>query len=129
VANRQVAGSVACNVHGIDAWIVKCPALRSFDDDQAWFRSMVVQVAKQLLKEASWGAKLRLFVGAGLSMVDLASDIAMVVPYMNEGEEGNARSPLLMIGACLLFQLSVVYAQTSGGPRRVMVKEMRIVLS
>jgi len=72
---------------------------------------------------------LRLFVGAGLSMVDLASDIAMVVPYMNEGEEGNARSPLLMIGACLLFQLSVVYAQTSGGPRRVMVKEMRIVLS
>jgi len=62
---------------------VKFSALRSFDDEQAWLRPMIVQVAKQLLKEATWGAKLRLFVGAGLSMVDLASDIVMVVVYMH----------------------------------------------
>jgi len=42
-----------------------------------------------LLKEAIWGAKLRLFVGAGLSMVDLASDIVVVVvTYTNEGGGG-----------------------------------------
>ena len=46
---------------------------------------MAVHVAKQLLKDASWGSKMRLFVGAALSMVDLASDIAMLVTYMNEG--------------------------------------------
>ena len=62
---------------------MKFSALRSFDDEQAWLRPMIVQVAKQLLKEATWGAKLRLFVGAGLSMVDLASDIVMVVVYMH----------------------------------------------
>jgi len=34
-----------------------------------------------------------------------------------------------MISACLLGQLRLVYKQTSGGPRRVMVKETLIVLS
>ena len=72
---------------------------------------------------------MRLFVGAGLSMVDLASDIVMVVTYTNEGQEGTARSLLAMISACLLVQLWMVYMQTSGGPRRVMVKEILIVLS
>jgi len=72
---------------------------------------------------------MRLFVGARLSTVDLASDIAMVVTYMNEGQEGTARSLLVMITACLLMQVWVVYSQASGGPRRVMVKEKLIVLS
>ena len=129
---RSLAVSLATNLTaeaGVAEWIGRNPALWSFDDDQAWLRPMVVHVAKQLLKEASWGAKMRLFVGAGLSMVDLASDIAMVVTYANEGQVGNARSLLVMISACLLLQLCLVFVQTSGGPRRVMVKEMLIVLS
>jgi len=81
------------------------------------------------LLTASWGAKMRLFVGAGLSMVDLASDITMVVTYMNEVQVGNARSLLVMISTCLLSQLLVVFVQTSRGLRRVMVTEMLIVLS
>jgi len=123
---RSLAVSLATNMSaeaGVDEWIVKCQALREFDDDQA------VAVAKQLRKEATWGSKMRLFVCAGLSMVDLASDIAIVVTYMNEGQEGTARSLLAMICLCLLFQLWIVHAQTSGGPRSVMVKEMLIVLS
>jgi len=85
---RSLAVSLATNLSaeaGVDDWIVKCPALREFDDDHAWLRPMAVHVAKQLLKDASWGSKMRLFVGAALSMVDLASDIAMLVTYMNEG--------------------------------------------
>ena len=103
---RSLAVSLAANLTaeaGVDEWIGRNPALREFDDDQVWLRPMLVQVAKQLLKEASWGSKMRLFVGAGLSMVDLASDITMVVTYANEGLVGNARSLLLMICTCLLF--------------------------
>ena len=47
---RSLAVSLATNQSaeaGVDEWIVKYPALREFDDDQAWFRSMIVQVAKQ----------------------------------------------------------------------------------
>ena len=88
-----------------------------------------VTVAKELLKEARWGAKRRMFVGAGLSMVDLASDVAKVILYVSEGQVGNASSLLAMISKCLFIQLITVYAQTSRGPRRLMVKEMIIVLS
>jgi len=114
---------------GVDEWIGRYRALCELDEQNVWFRPMIVIVAKQLLKEAAWGAKMRLYVGAGLSMVDLASDIAMVVTYSNEGQVGNAGSLLMMISACLLIQLFAVFVQTSGGPRRVIVKEMLIVLS
>ena len=65
---RSLALSLATYMsahEGVDAWIVGCPGLREFDDDQAWFRVAVIAVATKLLKEASWGAKLRLFAGAG----------------------------------------------------------------
>jgi len=67
---RSLALSLAMSLSaeaGVDDWIGKCPALREFDDDKAFFRVMVVAVATNLLKEATWGAKLRLFVGAGES--------------------------------------------------------------
>ena len=57
---------------------------------------MVVVAAQELLLTASWGVKTRLYLGAGLSMVDLASDIAMVVTYTNEGHVGTAISLLVM---------------------------------
>jgi len=69
------------------------------------------------------------FLSPGLSIADLASDVSMVILYTSEGQVGNARSLLAMIGMCLLLQLGLVYAQTSTGPRRVMAKEMLIVLS
>jgi len=72
---------------------------------------------------------LRQFVGTGLSMTDLASDIAMVVTYLSQRQVGTASSLLAMIGACLLIQSWLVYQQTSGGPRRVMMVEILIVLS
>ena len=69
---------------------------------------------------------MRLYVGAGLSMLDLATDIDMVMVYMREGQVGAASSLLVMISACLLIQLTFVYFQ---GSRRVMVKEVLIALS
>jgi len=62
-------------------------------------------------------------------MLDLATDINTVVVYMNAGQVGTASSLLVMSSMFLLLQLCVVYLQTSGGPRRVMVKEMLTMLS
>ena len=53
----------------------------------------------------------------------------MVVVNMNAGQVGTASSLLVMSSMFLLLQLCVVYLQTSGGPRRVMVKEMLTMLS
>ena len=105
------------------------PGVAEFDDDQAWFRVMIVQVAKQLLKEATWGVKLRLFVGAGMSMLDMGSDVTMIVVYFSEGQNGNASLLLAMIGTCLFFQFLIAWMQTRTGPRREMAAEMLIALS
>jgi len=102
---RSLAVSLATNQSteaGVDDWIVKCPALRSFEDDQAWLRPMIAQVAKKLLKEASWGSKMQLFVGTGLSMVDLASDIVMVVLCLNEGQEGTYKTDRYRCPTCII---------------------------
>ena len=48
----SLAGNMSAEA-GVDEWIVKCPALREFGDEQAWLRTMIVQVTNQLLKEAT----------------------------------------------------------------------------
>ena len=76
------------------------------------------------------GAKMRLFIGAGLSFVDMVTDVSMINQYMStEGEEGYGKALLAMVGLCLLLQLGFVWLQTRKGPKKEMVKEMLIVLS
>jgi hypothetical protein len=91
---------------------------------------MMDTIAQRLLESVSWGLKMRLYTGAGLSTMDLFSDLFMIYTYATTpGQEGTALSLTIMVGFCLLGQLSLVLAQTNKGPRRVMLKEMLIVLS
>jgi len=63
-------------------------------------------------------------------MLDMASDVATIVLYLNtEGQEGNAHSLLAMVCLCLFFQLMLVYVQTINGPRYILMMETLIVLS
>jgi hypothetical protein len=72
---------------------------------------------------------MRLYMGAGLSMMDLISDVYMIYTYATTGEKGTALSLAVMVGLCLLFQFILVLVQARKGPGRVMVTEMLIVLS
>jgi hypothetical protein len=72
---------------------------------------------------------MRLYTGAGLSMLDLYSDVYMIYTYATTGEKGTALSLAIMVGMCMLLQLGVVWAMTRKGPRSLMLKEMFIVLS
>jgi hypothetical protein len=40
-----------------------------------WFKPMLNTIAQRLLENVGWGIKLRLYVGAGLSTLDLFSDL------------------------------------------------------
>jgi hypothetical protein len=90
---------------------------------------MMDTVAQRLLESVSWGLKMRLYTGAGLSTMDLLSDVFMIYTYATTGQQGTALSLAAMVGLCLLLQLSLVWVQTRKGPRRVMLKEVLIVLS
>jgi hypothetical protein len=72
---------------------------------------------------------MRLYTGAGLSTMDLFSDMFMVYTYATTRQQGTALSLGIMVGLCLLGQLFLVWVQARKGPRRVMLKEMLIVLS
>ena len=91
---------------------------------------MMDTIAQRLLESVSWGLKLRLYTGASISTLDLLTDVYMIFTYATtEGQQGTAWSLAGMVGLCLAFQLLIVWIQTRKGPRRVMLKEMLIVLS
>jgi hypothetical protein len=91
---------------------------------------MMDTIAQRLLESVSWGLKMRLYTGAGLSMLDLYSDVFMIYTYATtEGQKGTALGLAIMVGLCLLLQMLVAWLQTRKGPRRVMLKEMLVVLS
>jgi hypothetical protein len=90
---------------------------------------MMDVIAQRLLESVSWGLKMRLYTGAGLSTMDLLSDTYMIYTYATTGQQGTALSLAIMVGLCMLGQLFLVWVQTHKSPGRVMLKEMLIVLS
>ena len=90
---------------------------------------MMDTIAQRLLESVSWGLKMRLYTGAGLSTLDLLSDLYMIYTYATTGQRGTAQSLGIMVGLCIGVQLWTVFNNTYKGPRRVMLKEMLIVLS
>ena len=90
---------------------------------------MMDTIAQRLLESVSWGLKMRLYTGAGLGTMDLVSDLYMIFYYSTTGQQGTALSLAIMVGLCLLGQLLMVLGQTYKAPRRVMVREMLVVLT
>ena len=122
--------SESTSVSAVDEWIQRYPALGEFDAAHAWFRPLVYEIAKKLKANVSWGANRRLYVGASLSVLDMVSDIYMIVEYWNTPGKKNTAVALL---TCLLMnlaaQLLIVIGQNMKAPRRVLFREMLYVLS
>jgi hypothetical protein len=72
--------------------------------------------------------KIKVFGSGGLSTLDLVSDVYMIYEYATTGQQGTALSLAIMVGLCLLFQLFLVLTQNLKAKKRVMLKEMLIVL-
>jgi len=89
---------------------------------------MLNVVAKRLLGEVSWGLKLRVTIGAGLSILDMATDTVVIVGYMGDEEtKGYGWSLLWMVVASIICQLLTVFIQNRKKPL-LMAKEMLIVV-
>jgi len=90
---------------------------------------MLNVVAKRLLGEVSWGLKMRVAMGAGLSILDMATDIFVIVGYMrDEKTRGYGWSLLGMVVGSMVLQFFMVFLQNYKKPR-VMAKEVLIVLT
>jgi hypothetical protein len=90
---------------------------------------MMDTVAQRLLESVSWGLKMRLYTGAGLSTLDLITDLYMIYTYATTGQQGTAVSLSIMVGIGLFVQVLVVWAQNRKGPRINTAKEVLVVLT
>ena len=82
---------------------------------------MLNVVAKRLLGEVSWGLKMRVMMGAGLSVMDVATDIFVIVGYMGKDEtKGYGWSLLWMIVGCMACQLLLVFIQNRKTPLKML---------
>ncbi|GMI28630.1 hypothetical protein TeGR_g11984 [Tetraparma gracilis] len=104
----------------VDEWIIRFGALQQLDAEQPWFRPMMHQIAMKLLGDAAWGLKARLFFGAALSMVDMASDLNMVVLYWSNDQFRDAYLLLGCILGSILLQLFVVWIQNGAKPTHLL---------
>jgi hypothetical protein len=86
-------------------------------------------IAQRLLESVSWGLAFRLYTGAGLSTLDLFTDLFMIYRYMTTGQQGTATSLAIMVGLCMLGQLLITFIQSRKSPTSVLLKEMLIVLT
>jgi hypothetical protein len=114
----------------VEEWILRYPALRELDSTHAWFRPMVNEIAKTLLAEASWGARVRLYAGAGLSMLDMVSDMYVIVLYWGSADEADVGNTLFaFLLANIAWQLLNTSLNYWRAPLRVLLWEMFYVLS
>jgi len=106
---------------GVDEWILKFRSLRALDKEEVFFRPMMDVVAKRLLGEVSWGKKTRVVMGAGLSLMDMATDVFVIIGYMKSAEtKGYGWSLLWMIAGSMLLQLCTVYMQNRKKPLKLL---------
>ena len=123
--------SESTSVSAVDEWILKYPVLGEVDVAHAWFRPLVYEIAKKLKADTDWGAHRRLFVGAALSMLDMGTDINMVLIYWNTpGMVGAGDLMMQLLLANVAWQLLlVIIIQNRKAPWKVLFWEILYVLT
>jgi hypothetical protein len=112
-------------VLGVEDWVLYYPALVEFDSSHVFFRPMMNEVAKKLMEDAMWAASFRLLFGAVLSILDMVSDLYVIIAFKGTEEfekEGNLLLGMLI--ANLFAQLLVVYMQNRNAPGSVLFWEV-----
>jgi hypothetical protein len=126
-----LAASLASNLTAetaVDEWIGKYPALQQLDRVEVWFRPMMNTVALRLLGEVSWGLKFRVVSGAGLSMLDMVSDISVIVLYLDSpGQKAYGMLLLWMLVSCVLMQLALVYFQNRANKKKLVMEGLVVL--
>jgi len=95
----------------VDEWIHQFPALQEIDKGHDWFRPMLVAIGMKLVGEVGWGVKMRVSIGASLSMFDLGTDIFVCYMFYVEQKTAYFHAVLGTIVLSVALQLLVILAQ------------------
>ena len=112
----------------VDEFILKYAAVRALAESQVWVRPMLLQIAKRHMGIMPLGMKLRVTIGAVLSIGDVFSDLYMTIFFFRNGNTAAAYGTVGMVALALLMQVVLVLYQHRHQGRDVLIFEIGIVL-
>ena len=117
------------HTEAVDDLLRKYPALAVTGQRHVWFRAMLEAIAKRRMASAPFGLKLRLGIGAGVSMADMFSDVCNIVNMLQSGQIMGAYGLIGLIGASLAMQVLLCVIQSKHLGRKAVAWEVFLVLS
>ena len=114
---------------GLHQWKMQNLSMVELFERYDWVESMVLEVAQEVMNTAPWGLMWRVCTGASLSVLDIFTDIIVIVGYMEKEEtRGYGYSLLGMLVASMVLQLMMVFLQNRKKPW-AMAKESLVVIT
>jgi len=114
---------------GLHQWKMQNRSMVELFERYDWVESMMLTVAQDVMKTAPWGLMWRVCTGAFFSVLDIVTDVVVIVGYMGKEEtRGYGYSLLMMLVGSMVLQLLVVFAQNRKKPS-AMAKEMLVVMT
>ncbi|GMI22423.1 hypothetical protein TeGR_g13348, partial [Tetraparma gracilis] len=112
---------------GVLQWKNQNPSMVELFEKYPWVEEMVETMGEE---NAAWGLWFRVITGSGLSIMDLATDINMILVYFGEeGQEGYGWMMLGMVLASMGLQLLVVVGQNGKMGWGKLLREVLITVS
>ena len=121
LGNKEVATAV-------NAWKLDNPILEPLFAELI-FEPIIIGIAKVLMVASILGLAKRVVLGAGLSIMDMITDIFVIRDYLRIGDTTSAHTLMAMIGLSISLQLILAYVQNRKKSKWVILRELLIVLS
>jgi hypothetical protein len=112
----------------LDEFFCTYPSMCAMDHDYVWFRPMMEAIATRRMRSSPFGLKMRVGVGAVVSIGDTVSDVIMVVSFLSAGQISAAYGTIAMVGLSMLLQIAVSVYQTKHRGWLAVAYEVGIVL-
>ena len=114
---------------GLHQWKMQNRSMVELFERYDWVESMLLEVAQEVMKTAPWGLMWRVCTGATLSVLDIVTDVVVIVGYMEKEEtRGYGNSLMMMLAGSMVLQLGLVFLQNRK-KSWVMAKEMLVVIT
>ena len=104
-------------VAGLHQWKMQNRSIVELFERYDWMESLLLEAAQEVMNTAPWGLMWRVCTGAFLSVLDIVTDVVVIVGYMGKEEtRGYGYSLLMMLVGSMVLQLLVVFMQTRKKP-------------
>jgi len=114
---------------GLHQWKMQNASMVELFERYGWVEIMMLEVAQEVMNTAPWGLMWRVCTGATLSVLDMVTDVVVIVGYMGEEEtRGYGYSLMGMLAASMVLQMLGVFVQHRKKPW-AMAKEVLVVIT